>query len=78
MLEAGEYHVVNDSDARLTRYQVRFPLKGGYVRIRGFVAAAMDDIPSMTLDEFSIRRASISASEVEARVQFGLLFAEGR
>lgn len=78
VLEAGEYHVVHDTDAQLTRYQVRFPLKGSYVQIRRFVAAVMDAIPSMTLDEFSVRRTAIGAREVEARVQFGLLFAEPR
>jgi Tfp pilus assembly protein PilO len=78
VLEAGEYHVVHDADSRLTRYQVRFPLKGGYVQIRRFVAAVMAAIPTMTLDELSIRRASIGAREVEARVQFALLFAESR
>jgi hypothetical protein len=78
VLEAGEYHVMRDADARLTRYQVRFPLKGGYVQIRRYVAAVMEGIPSMTLDELSIRRTSIGAREVEARVQFGLLFAEPR
>ena len=78
VLEAGEYHVVHDADARLTRYQVRLPLKGGYVQIRRYVAAVMEGIPSMTLDELSIRRTSIGAREVEARVQFALLFAEPR
>lgn len=78
VLESGEYHVIRDGEARLTRYQVRFPLKGDYVQIRSFVAAAMDRIPSMSLEEFSIRRNSIATREVEARVQFGLLFAERR
>ena len=78
VLESGEYHVTHDAEARLARYQVRFPLKGSYVQIRRYVAAAMEGIPSMTLDEFSIRRASIGAREVEARVQFALLFAETR
>jgi len=78
VLEAGEYHVVHDTDARLARYQVRFPLKGSYVQIRRFVATAMHAVPSMTLDEFSVRRTAIGAREVEARVQFGLLFAEPR
>ena len=78
VLEAGEYHVVHDADSRLARYQVRFPLKGGYVQIRRFVAAVMEAVPTMTLDELSIRRTSIGAREVEARVQFALLFAESR
>ena len=77
-LEAGEYHVINDRDAQVTRYQVRFPLKGGYVQIRRFVAAAMDAVPTMTLEEVSIRRTTIDAPQVEARVQFALLFAESR
>jgi hypothetical protein len=78
VLEAGEYHVVHDADARLTRYQVRFPLKGSYVQIRRFVAAVMEGNPAMILDELSIRRTTIGAREVEARVQFALLFAESR
>ena len=78
VLEAGEYHVVHDADARLTRYQVRLPLKGSYVQIRRFVAAVMEGNPAMILDELSIRRTTIGAREVEARVQFALLFAESR
>jgi hypothetical protein len=77
-LEAGEYHVAIDRDARVTRYQVRFPLKGGYVEIRRFVAAAMDAVPTMILEEVSIRRTTIDDPRVEARVQFALLFAESK
>ncbi|MCC6532009.1 MAG: type 4a pilus biogenesis protein PilO [Burkholderiales bacterium] len=78
VLEAGEYHVVSDADARLVRYQVRLPLKGSYVQIREFVAAVMSKIPNMMLDELSLRRGAISAAEAEARLQFVLLFSERR
>lgn len=77
-LEAGEYHVAIDRDAGVTRYQARFPLQGSYVQIRRFVAAAMDAVPTMTLEELSIRRTGIDAARVEARVQFVLLFAESK
>jgi len=74
-LETGEYNVTPDRDARLLRYQVRVPVKGGYVELRRFVADAMREIPTMMLDEVTIRRAALGAREIEARLQFTLLFA---
>ncbi|HKA42621.1 MAG TPA: hypothetical protein VKF40_11575 [Burkholderiales bacterium] len=77
VLDTGEYTVTPDAEARLVRYQVRFPVKGGYVPLRRFVADAMTQVPTMMLDEVTVRRASIAAGEVEARLQFTMLFADG-
>src|SRR5262249_1837347 len=75
-LDTGEYNVTSDGEAQLLRYQIRFPVKGGYVQLRRFVADAMMQIPTMTLDDVTVRRASIAAGEIEARLQFTMLFTE--
>ena len=75
-LDTGEYAVTSDAEAHLLRYQIRFPVKGGYVQLRRFVADAMTQIPTMMLDDVALRRASIAAGEIEARLQFTMLFAE--
>lgn len=78
VLETGDYQMSPDVQAGLIRYRIRLPVKGGYVPMREFVAAARDGIPVMTLDEFQVRRSSVAQGDVEGRIGFSMLFAEER
>jgi len=76
-LETGEYRLVRDRGARLMRYQIVFPVKGTYPKIRRFVARALNEAPGVALDEFVLRRESAQAGALEASVQFTMYLATG-
>lgn len=76
-LETGEYRLGRERGSRLLRYQIVFPVKGGYQRIRRFVARALNEAPGVALDDLTLRRENAQASAVEARVQFTLFLGAG-
>lgn len=71
-LESGEYRVSREPGARLLRYQIVFPVKGSYPKIRRFVARALNEAPGVALDDLALRRDTAQSSALEARVQFTL------
>ncbi len=77
-LENGEYRMIDDDASRLMRYEIRLPIKGPYVNIRRFLLDALSRVPGMTLDGVSIKRETIGARNVEAKVQFSVLLADVR
>jgi hypothetical protein len=77
-LDAGEYRLTREQGARLARYQIVLPVKGPYRSIRRFVVRALNNVPGLALDDLSLRRESIAAANVEARVQLTLYMGEGR
>jgi hypothetical protein len=77
-LDTGEYRVTRERGARLHRYQIVLPVKGGYPAVRRFVARALNNVPGLALDDLALKRESISAPAVEARVQLTLYVGEGR
>lgn len=76
-VEIGEYRVTREAGSRLARYQIVFPVKGDYRAVRRFVARALNEVPGLALDELTVRRESIAAASVEARVQLSLYLAGG-
>lgn len=72
VLEKGEYKLTRESDFRLARYQITLPVSGDYARVRGFVNDVLEAVPSVALDELTLKRESIDQPELEARVRFSL------
>lgn len=75
-LEQGEYALAHDRDSKLTRYDIVLPVKGGYVQIRKFIAKAMADAPSLSLDGMTFSRQKIGDSAVDAQIRFTLYLGE--
>lgn len=69
-LRVGEYRLVRDRDAKLTRYQVTLPVRGSYPEVRRFVASALESLPSAALDQVTFGRKSVEDGQVEAQVRF--------
>ena len=69
-LETGEYRLGRERGSRLLRYQIVFPVKGSYPKIRRFVARALNEAPGVALDDLSLRRDSAQSNVLEARIQF--------
>jgi hypothetical protein len=71
-LVTGEYRLARESGARLVRYQIVFPVKGQYPKVRRFVARALHEVPNLALEDITLRRESVGEAAVEARVQLTL------
>jgi Tfp pilus assembly protein PilO len=68
-LASGEYRLERAPSPRLARYQVTLPVQGTYAQIRGFVGEVLEQVPAAVLEEVSVRRESVEAARVEARVR---------
>ncbi len=71
-LERGEYRAVRDNVGRLTHYQVTLPVKGAYTQVRKFVAAALAEVPNLSLESIQFERQKVGDSTVEAKVKLVL------
>lgn len=71
-LEQGEYHMVHAEYSQLSHYEMVFPVKGEYPKIRQFVAQAQADLPSLALDSISFSRQKISDPKLETQIKFSL------
>ena len=69
-LERGEYRPLTDASAKLVRYQIVLPVKGGYPQVRRFLAGAMQDIPGLALDGISFQRDNDASAQLEAQLRF--------
>ena len=71
-LEQGEYRAVRDNLGRLTHYQIILPVKGSYPQIRKFVAAALADVPTVSLDSIQFERQKVGDTMVDSKVKLVL------
>jgi hypothetical protein len=75
-LEQGEYRAVRDNVGRLTHYQVIFPIKSTYPQVRKFVAAALAEVPNLSLDSIQFERQKAGDSTVDAKVKLVLILGQ--
>ncbi|HEV7390226.1 MAG TPA: GspMb/PilO family protein [Burkholderiales bacterium] len=71
-LDAGDYKLVQEKTSRLARYQMMLPVKGSYEQIRGFIAAVLNDVPAVAVDDIALKRETIGSSNLEARLKLTL------
>ena len=74
LLPSADYQPLEDGQH--LSLPVTLPLTGTYVQIRGFLKNALDDIPVLSLDHVSFRRAAPNSAQVEADVTFTLYLAK--
>ena len=60
------------STSPLIQYQIKLPLKGNYIQIRQFIDQVLNTLPSIALNDISLRREDITTNQLEARLQFTL------
>ena len=72
-LAKADYKAQAEPRGGFTRYQITLPIKADYAKVQAFILAALQALPTLTLDSVAFRREQIEAGEVEARVQFQLL-----
>lgn len=66
-LRAADYYLAQSAH-RLERYQVSLPVVGSYAQIRGFIEAALAEIPVLSLDQASFTRKAVGEARVEAQL----------
>lgn len=71
-LSQGDYRLHRDREAGVSAYQMHYPVAGSYVALRQFINDALDQFPALALEEVIIRRNTIGAADVEARLRFTL------
>ena len=67
-LDSAEYRWQRGGDRKFDRYRVVLPLQGSYRSVRVFVAAALREIPTMSVDQVQFRRQDIGDETVEAQI----------
>jgi uncharacterized protein HemX len=76
-LTRGQYSVaaVNGAavnEARLARWQMVFQVKSDYPALHAFVAAALERLPNLVLDEAKLKRERIEDEELQTELRFSL------
>ncbi len=73
VLAKADYKAQPEENADFLRYQITLPIKAEHARVQSFMLAALQGLPTLTLDSVTFKRSTPDAAEVEARVQFVLL-----
>jgi hypothetical protein len=69
-LDKAEYRSAHDSAGRFDTYTIILPVKGDYVRLRGFCEKVLLTVPYAALDDVRFRRNSANDQAVEASLRF--------
>ena len=64
--------MINEADARLTRYEMILPVRGKYKQVRAFIAAALEAVPAMAISAIAIRRENVTSDILEVRLEASL------
>lgn len=75
-LDRGEYKVTSDKEGGLVRFQMTFPVKGEYPRIRKYLSSLMADIPTLSLQQVQFKREKVGDTMVEANIRMVLYLLE--
>ena len=75
-LDRGEYKVTSDKDGGFVRFQMTFPVKGEYPRIRKYLSSLMSDIPTLSLQQVQFKREKVGDTMVEANIRMVLYLLE--
>jgi hypothetical protein len=70
-IDIGDYKLARDNPLFQT-YELKFPVKADYPKLRGFLSQALADNPSLSLDQISFRRQKTSDSELSAEIKMTL------
>jgi len=60
------------NEAQLARWQLVLPVEADYPALHAFVAAALERLPNLVLDEVKLKRERIEATDLQAELRFSL------
>jgi len=76
-LKAAEFKLSDVPQDEFQRYTIQLPVTADYAALRGFVVDALADLPSLALEEMSLRREDSKSLQLEARLSFVLFVRRG-
>lgn len=71
-LSRGQYSVASVTGTSLTRWQLALPVSADYPSLRAFVAAALETLPNLALDEIKLKRERIENTDLEVELRWSL------
>jgi len=71
-LARGQYSVAAVNGARLASWQLVLPVEASYPELHAFVAAALERLPNLVLDEVKLKREHIEDIGLQAELRFSL------
>jgi hypothetical protein len=71
-LPRGQYSVSPLAGTTLARWQLVLPVDAPYPALHAFIAAALERLPNLTLDELKLTRERIEAGELQAELRMSL------
>lgn len=71
----GEYKLSREKSGKLVRFQLTLPLKGSYPQIRHFLAALMEALPMLALENIQFDRQKVGDADIDVKVRL-VLFLE--
>lgn len=71
-LDLGEYLLTTEKGSPIARYQLTFPVKGGYPNIRAFIREVLSQVPASSLDDVAFTRDAVASDTVSARIRLTL------
>ena len=69
-LATGDYRLVREGGEKLQRHQITLPANANYAVLRAWLTDVMNEIPSLALDEVSLRREDVGNGTLQARFRF--------
>jgi len=75
-LASGDYRLAEERALGMQRYEVRYPVKGAWRDVFTLLAALLNEMPTLALDEVVFKRESRNAAEVDAQLRFSLFFTD--
>lgn len=73
-LASGDYRLAEERALGMARYEVRYPVKGAWRDVFTLLAALLNEMPALALDEVVFKRESRNAADVEAQLRLSLYF----
>lgn len=70
-IDLGDYKLASANPSVQT-FQLNFPVRATYAQLRGFLAQALSDNPSLSLDQISFRRQNVNDALLDAQVSMTL------
>lgn len=70
-LQSGSYRT-QPAPGRLERYELALPVAGSYAQIRDFLNRALSEIPSLSLDQMTLRRDGRNEATLQAELRLTL------
>ena len=71
-LPRGQYSVSPQTGTSLLRWQLVLPLEAPYPALHAFIAAALERLPNLVLDELKLKRDRIESDELQAELRLSL------